>query len=53
MTRATAQRIGVDFEEFKAARAAQIPVRRVGVPELSPPPWLSSPVKKPATSPDR
>ena len=33
MTRATAQRIGVDFEEFKAARAAQIPVRRVGVPE--------------------
>ncbi|MGV2386324.1 MAG UNVERIFIED_CONTAM: SDR family NAD(P)-dependent oxidoreductase, partial [Thermobifida fusca] len=30
MTRATAQRIGVDFEEFKAARAAQIPVRRVG-----------------------
>ncbi|GAA3965999.1 beta-ketoacyl-ACP reductase [Thermobifida alba] len=33
MTRATAERIGVDFEEFKAARAAQIPVRRVGVPE--------------------
>ena len=33
MTRATAQRIGVDFEEFKAARAAQIPVRRVGQPE--------------------
>jgi len=33
MTRATAERVGVDFEEFKAARAAQIPVRRVGVPE--------------------
>ncbi|KUP95824.1 3-oxoacyl-ACP reductase FabG [Thermobifida cellulosilytica] len=33
MTRATAERIGVDFEEFKAARAAEIPVRRVGVPE--------------------
>ncbi|MEY9210654.1 3-oxoacyl-ACP reductase FabG [Thermobifida halotolerans] len=33
MTRATAERVGMDFEEFKAARAAQVPVRRVGVPE--------------------
>lgn len=33
MTKATAERVGMDFEEFKAARAAQVPVRRVGVPE--------------------
>jgi 3-oxoacyl-[acyl-carrier protein] reductase len=32
MTAATAARIGVDFEEFQQARAAQIPVRRVGQP---------------------
>lgn len=32
MTRATAERIGVDFEQFKAARAAETPVRRVGEP---------------------
>ncbi len=33
MTAATAARIGVDFEDFKAARAAETPVPRVGVPE--------------------
>ncbi|MUL42562.1 SDR family oxidoreductase [Streptomonospora sp. PA3] len=33
MTRATAERVGMDFEEFKAAAAAQIPVRRAGRPE--------------------
>ena len=33
MTAATAARLGVDFEEFQQARAAQIPVRRVGRPE--------------------
>jgi 3-oxoacyl-[acyl-carrier protein] reductase len=33
MTAATAARIGVDFEEFKAARAAETPVPRVGVPD--------------------
>ncbi|MBV2363266.1 3-oxoacyl-ACP reductase FabG [Streptomonospora nanhaiensis] len=33
MTRATAERVGMDFEEFKAAAAAQIPVRRTGRPE--------------------
>ncbi|WP_425475850.1 3-oxoacyl-ACP reductase FabG [Actinomadura welshii] len=33
MTAATAARIGVEFEDFKAAAAKEIPVRRVGVPE--------------------
>ncbi|GAB3454237.1 3-oxoacyl-ACP reductase FabG [Streptomonospora sediminis] len=33
MTRATAERVGMDFEDFKAAAAAEIPVRRTGVPE--------------------
>ncbi|GGT79651.1 3-oxoacyl-ACP reductase FabG [Actinomadura citrea] len=33
MTAATAARVGVDFEDFKAAAAREIPVRRVGVPE--------------------
>ncbi|GAA1768516.1 3-oxoacyl-ACP reductase FabG [Streptomonospora arabica] len=33
MTKATAERVGMDFEEFKAAAAAQIPVRRAGRPE--------------------
>ena len=33
MTAATAARVGVDFEEYKAAAAKQIPVRRVGVPD--------------------
>ncbi len=33
MTAATAARVGVPFEDFKAAAAAQIPVRRVGQPE--------------------
>ena len=33
MTRATAERMGVDFEEFSAAVAKETPVRRVGVPE--------------------
>jgi 3-oxoacyl-[acyl-carrier protein] reductase len=33
MTAATAERVGVSFEDFKAGAAAQIPVRRVGEPE--------------------
>ncbi len=33
MTRATAERVGVDFEDFKAARAKETPVPRVGQPE--------------------
>ncbi|GHJ50082.1 3-oxoacyl-ACP reductase [Catellatospora sp. TT07R-123] len=33
MTAATAARVGVDFEAFQAARAAETPVRRVGRPE--------------------
>ncbi|MFD0774243.1 3-oxoacyl-ACP reductase FabG [Streptomonospora algeriensis] len=33
MTKATAERVGMDFEDFKAAAAAQIPVRRPGRPE--------------------
>jgi len=33
MTRATAERIGVDFEAFKTGAASQIPLRRVGQPE--------------------
>lgn len=33
MTAATAARVGVGFEDFKAAAAKEIPVRRVGVPE--------------------
>lgn len=33
MTAATAARVGMDFEEFKKASAATIPVGRVGVPE--------------------
>jgi 3-oxoacyl-[acyl-carrier protein] reductase len=33
MTRATAERVGVPFDEFMAAAAAEIPVRRVGQPE--------------------
>jgi len=30
MTKATAERLGVDWEEFKTARAAEIPVQRAG-----------------------
>jgi 3-oxoacyl-[acyl-carrier protein] reductase len=33
MTAATAARIGMDFADFQAAAASQIPVRRVGQPE--------------------
>lgn len=33
MTRATAERVGVDFDEFVAAAAANIPVGRVGTPD--------------------
>jgi 3-oxoacyl-[acyl-carrier protein] reductase len=33
MTRATAERLGVDFEPFKIGAASQIPLRRVGQPE--------------------
>ncbi|ONM48661.1 3-oxoacyl-ACP reductase FabG [Nocardia donostiensis] len=33
MTAATAARVGVGFEEFKKAAAAEIPVQRVGQPE--------------------
>lgn len=33
MTVATAERIGIPFEEYKVNRAAEIPVRRVGEPE--------------------
>ncbi|MFH8565363.1 3-oxoacyl-ACP reductase FabG [Streptomyces sp. NPDC017988] len=33
MTKATADRVGMDFEEFQAAAATQIPVQRVGRPE--------------------
>jgi 3-oxoacyl-[acyl-carrier protein] reductase len=33
MTRATADRIGIPFEEYKTQRAAEIPVGRVGQPQ--------------------
>lgn len=33
MTKATAERLGVDFEEFQAARAKATPVARVGNPD--------------------
>ncbi|MFE9259061.1 3-oxoacyl-ACP reductase FabG [Streptomyces sp. NPDC006879] len=33
MTAATAARVGMDFEDFQAAAATQIPVQRVGRPE--------------------
>ncbi len=33
MTHATAERMGVPFEDFRRASAAQIPVNRIGVPE--------------------
>ncbi|MDN5916223.1 MAG: 3-oxoacyl-ACP reductase FabG [Pseudonocardia sp.] len=33
MTKATAERLGVDWEEFKATRAKEIPVQRAGSPE--------------------
>jgi 3-oxoacyl-[acyl-carrier protein] reductase len=33
MTRATAERMGIDFEAFKVGAAAQTPLRRVGQPE--------------------
>jgi 3-oxoacyl-[acyl-carrier protein] reductase len=33
MTAATAERVGMGFEEFKAAAATQIPVQRVGNPD--------------------
>ena len=33
MTRATAERMGIDFESFKIGAASQIPLRRVGQPE--------------------
>jgi 3-oxoacyl-[acyl-carrier protein] reductase len=32
MTRATAERMGVDYEAFKLGAASQIPLRRVGQP---------------------
>jgi 3-oxoacyl-[acyl-carrier protein] reductase len=32
MTAATAQRMGIPFEEFKAGAAGQIPVARTGTP---------------------
>jgi 3-oxoacyl-[acyl-carrier protein] reductase len=33
MTAATAERIGMSFEDFKSAAATQIPVQRVGTPD--------------------
>jgi 3-oxoacyl-[acyl-carrier protein] reductase len=33
MTRATAERLGMDYEAFKVGAASQIPLRRVGQPE--------------------
>jgi 3-oxoacyl-[acyl-carrier protein] reductase len=33
MTQATADRLGVDFEDWKAAASRDIPVGRVGTPE--------------------
>jgi 3-oxoacyl-[acyl-carrier protein] reductase len=33
MTRATAERMGVDFETFKLGAASQIPLRRIGQPD--------------------
>ena len=33
MTRATAERMGIDYETFKVGAASQIPLRRVGQPE--------------------
>jgi 3-oxoacyl-[acyl-carrier protein] reductase len=33
MTRATAERMGMDFETFKTGAASQIPLRRIGQPE--------------------
>ncbi|MER6012362.1 3-oxoacyl-ACP reductase FabG [Streptomyces bluensis] len=33
MTAATAARVGMDFDEFQAAAATQIPVQRVGTPD--------------------
>ncbi|MFF2848186.1 3-oxoacyl-ACP reductase FabG [Streptomyces sp. NPDC058001] len=33
MTKATADRVGMGFEDFKAAAASMIPVQRVGVPD--------------------
>ncbi|OXM61256.1 3-oxoacyl-ACP reductase FabG [Amycolatopsis vastitatis] len=33
MTAATAERLGMGFEDFKAAAASQIPVQRVGTPD--------------------
>jgi 3-oxoacyl-[acyl-carrier protein] reductase len=33
MTRATAERMGMDYEAFKLGAASQIPLRRVGQPE--------------------
>jgi 3-oxoacyl-[acyl-carrier protein] reductase len=33
MTRATAERLGVDYEAFKIGAASQIPLRRVGQPQ--------------------
>ena len=33
MTRATAERLGVDYDAFKIGAASQIPLRRVGQPE--------------------
>ena len=33
MTRATAERLGVSFDDFIAARAAEVPVQRAGYPD--------------------
>jgi 3-oxoacyl-[acyl-carrier protein] reductase len=33
MTRQTAERMGMDFEQFKQGAASQTPVQRIGQPE--------------------
>ena len=33
MTRATAERIGIKYDDMKAFKQAEIPVQRVGLPE--------------------
>lgn len=46
MTAATAERVGMGFDDFQAAAATQIPVQRVGTPTTSPTPSPSSPATR-------
>jgi 3-oxoacyl-[acyl-carrier protein] reductase len=53
MTAATAARLGMTFENFQAAAASQVPVRRIGEVDDVAHVSLSWPVRVPDTFPAR